>query len=239
MTQHMAEQVAVCVTEFLHRAPAWSADPGRSDEELRDSARRMIYWVMKERWARSGKKEKQAQPDFLDWRDSGRSSLASVLADEMEKIQLRQLRPGTWRVDEAQLVDNFSYAELAIIGADPTFAAVYGDTASLYKAWRDLFQGPTSYHDWAIAPIQLRLQDCETAIRRGGGGKNLGDPAIAVRTIAPISAAPQASATTQSAASSAPSHVTGGKLAEAEVRVPTVAPTFAAPQASALSLIHI
>jgi hypothetical protein len=66
MTQHMAEQVAVCVTEFLHRAPAWSADPGRSDEELRDSARRMIYWVMKERWARSGKKEKKAQPDFLD-----------------------------------------------------------------------------------------------------------------------------------------------------------------------------
>jgi hypothetical protein len=76
MTQHMAEQVAVCVTEFLHRAPAWSADPGRSDEELRDSARRMIYWVMKERWARSGKKEKKAQPDFLDWRDSDRSSLA-------------------------------------------------------------------------------------------------------------------------------------------------------------------
>ena len=65
MTQHMAEQVAVCVTEFLHRAPAWSADPGRSDEELRDSARRMIYWVMKERWARRGKKEKKDKSDGL------------------------------------------------------------------------------------------------------------------------------------------------------------------------------
>jgi len=187
----MAEQVEVCVTEFLHLAPAWSADPARRDEELRDPARRMIYWVMKESWAKSSKKEKKAQPDFLE---ADRSGVVSMLASEMEKIQLRQLLPGNYRVDEEQLVANYSYAELAIISADSTFAAVYGDTASLYKEWRALFQGPTSYHDWADAPIQLRLQDCETAIRRGGGGKNLGDPAIAVPTSAPIFAAPQASA---------------------------------------------
>ena len=54
-----AKQVAVCVTEFMQLAPAWSTDPGRRDEELRDSARRMIYWVMKGRWETSGKKNKR------------------------------------------------------------------------------------------------------------------------------------------------------------------------------------
>ena len=75
------KQVAVCVTEFLQLAPAWSADPGRRDEELRDSARRMIYGVMN-RWEKSGKKNKKARPDFLD-ADVNHSQVASSLAYEM------------------------------------------------------------------------------------------------------------------------------------------------------------
>jgi hypothetical protein len=35
------------VEEFLADATAWIADPGRQDDGLRDSARRLIYRVMK------------------------------------------------------------------------------------------------------------------------------------------------------------------------------------------------
>jgi hypothetical protein len=35
------------VEEFLEGATAWRADPGRRDDGLLDSARRMIYRVMK------------------------------------------------------------------------------------------------------------------------------------------------------------------------------------------------
>ena len=34
------------VEEFLADAMAWTADPGRQDDGLRDPARRLIYWVM-------------------------------------------------------------------------------------------------------------------------------------------------------------------------------------------------
>ena len=48
-------------------------------------------------------------------------------------------------------------------------------------------------------------------------------------TVAPTFAAPQASATSQTAASLAPFHFTGGKLAAAEARVKVAAPTTAFP----------
>jgi hypothetical protein len=71
-----AKQVTVCVTEFLQRATVWSADPGRRDDELRDSARRMIYWVMKiaslvlhdQRIGRIEHEQRVAQPQQLQCR---------------------------------------------------------------------------------------------------------------------------------------------------------------------------
>jgi hypothetical protein len=119
------------------------------------------------------------------------------------------------------------YASLAVLSADPGFTAVSGGIASPFWAW---FDEPLNLNQsiraWSAAPFQLRIQDCEAAFRRVAD-TNLS--ATAVPTVAPTFAAPQASATPQTATSLAPFYFNGGKLAAAEVRVKAAAPTTAFP----------
>jgi hypothetical protein len=81
-------------------------------DELRDSARRMIYWVMKERWATSGKKNKKARPDFLD---ASRYDVSSCLECRIFSISIsmRGTKSKKWLTSRTP---NW------IIGVDSTFA---------------------------------------------------------------------------------------------------------------------
>ncbi len=110
------------------------------------------------------------------------------------------------------------------LSADPGFTAVSGGITSPFRAW---FDKPfsQSIRAWFAAPFQLRIQDsgCEAAFRRGAA-TNLS--ATAVTTVAPVFAAPQASATPQTAASPAPFCFTGGKEKAA---APTTVFPFNAP----------
>jgi hypothetical protein len=129
------------------------------------------------------------------------------------------------QISAATVNEASDYAGLAVISADPGFTAIAGGITAPFRAW---FDKPfnQSIRAWFAAPFQLRIQDCEAAFRRGAA-TNLS--ATAVPTGAPIFAAPQASATPQTAASPAPFYFTGGKLAAAEVRVKAAAPTTAFP----------
>jgi hypothetical protein len=119
------------------------------------------------------------------------------------------------------------YASLAVLSAHPGFTAVSGGITFPFWAW---FDEPLNLNQairaWFSAPFHLRIQDCEAAFRRVAD-TNLS--AAAVPTVAPTFAAPQASATSQTAASPAPFYFTGGKLAAAEARVKAAAPTTAFP----------
>jgi hypothetical protein len=176
------------VEEFLAGATAWRADPGRRDDGLRDLARRMIYRVMK-----NVSFDMTAQT-FGKW-SGGR-----VLPLLEEKIAFILACRQRQRLSAAMVREAGHYAGLAILSADPGFTAVSGGITSPFRAW---FDEPfsQSIRAWFAAPFHLRIQDCEAAFRRVADTNLSAD---AVPTVAPTFAAPQASATSQTAASPAP-----------------------------------
>jgi hypothetical protein len=148
----------------------------------------MIYRVMK------NASFDMTAPTFGKW-SGGRASSAQG------KDHVHPSLSATAMVKEAG-----HYAGLAVLSADPGFTAVSGGITSPFRAW---FDEPfnQSIRAWFAAPFQLRIQDCEAAFRRVAA-TNLS--ATAVPTGAPIFVALQASATPQTAASSAPLYFTGG-----------------------------
>ena len=109
------------VEEFLQRATTWRLYPGRGEDELRDSARQMIRWMMR------NLRLDMALPDFPC---VSRNLVWTLLTNKIQGI-LSTSQRATEVVRKAAE----SFATLAIIGADPTFNAVFGDTTSLAEAW--------------------------------------------------------------------------------------------------------
>jgi hypothetical protein len=168
----------------------------------------MIYWVM-----RTGRYD-MTQPDF-----SKRTGWQMHLL-LMGKIgaSLLTTTPG----------DEGDYAGLAILSADPGFAAVSDGVASPYEAcftrdyhYRCLLD---SIKAWFDAPFRLRIQECEAAIRRAFG-ESL-DPAAAATS---SFEAPQASATRANTASPTSFYFIGGNREEAKVQEKPAEPTTAFP----------
>jgi hypothetical protein len=205
------------VEEFLVDTAAWIADPGRQDDGLRDPARRMIYQAMK-----TASFDMTAQT-FGKW--SG-VRVFSLLQDRINFTLFCQQQQQQ-RFSAAMVKETGHYASLAVLSAHPGFTAVSGGITSPFWAW---FDEPLNLNQpiraWFSAPYHLRIQDCEAAFRRVADTNLSAD---AVPTVAPTFAAPQASATSQTAASLAPFRFTGGKLAAAEARVKVAAPTTAFP----------
>ena len=145
-----------------------------------------------------------------------------------------------------------SFATLAIIGADPTFNAVFGDTTSLAEAWSGSPLLNMSFDDWMKChlrePLPLRLQECEATIRQSTGKSS--DPAVATpsssvltnpdaedrsslaETLEELKAAlTQLLATTMTDGISPVK--TSATQSTAPAFMPTCAPIFAAPQGPA------
>jgi hypothetical protein len=78
----------------------------------------MIYWVMK----KTG--YDMTRQDFSKFPPR---RVEGMLSREIGKIQ--SLQGPVADGSDGQDADNYSYGELALIGADSTFAAVFGDTA--------------------------------------------------------------------------------------------------------------
>ena len=203
------------VEDFLAGAAAWRADPGRRDDGLMDLARRMLYRVMK-----NASFDMTAQT-FGKWSGVRVFSLLQVKIALILMYQRRQ------QLSTAMDKEAGHYASLAVLSANPGFAAVTGGITSPFWAWFDeSLERNQSIRAWFSAPFHLRIQDCEAAFRRVADTNLSTD---AVPTVAPTFAAPQASATPPTAASPAPFYFNGGTLAAADVRVKATAPTTAFP----------
>ena len=203
------------VEDFLAGAAAWRADPGRRDDGLMDLARRMLYRVMK-----NASFDMTAQT-FGKW--SG-VRVFSLLQARIKLILMHQRRQ---QLSAAMEKEAGHYASLAVLSANPGFAAVTRGITSPFWAWFDeSLERNQSIRAWFSAPFHLRIQDCEAAFRRVADTNLSTD---AGPTVAPTFAAPQASATPPTAASPAPFYFTGGTLAAADVRVKATAPTTAFP----------
>ena len=203
------------VEEFLADAMAWTADPGRQDDGLRDPARRLIYWVMK------NESFDMTAQTFGKW--SGARVLFLLNLRIKFTLIYKQRRQHSW----VTVKTAGYYASLAVRIAHPGFTTVSGGILPLFWSWFDEpLTNDQSIRDWFSAPFHLRIQDCEAALRRVADTNLSAD---AMPTVAPTFAAPQASATPPTAASPAPFSFTGGTLAAADVRAKATAPTTAFP----------
>ena len=179
MTDAAAE--TECVEEFLQRAKFWNSIavwlpfrdsvPGSCEEELKDSARRTIYWAMK------NAHYDMTRPDFStqsrwDVRLILAEAILTVNSNSLERRKVVSRNEGNAQVERHAAR---TYAELAIIAADPTCRANWGNT-TLYDVW---CSGADFETDWRKAPLQLRLQDCVAAIQRGPG-RSLDPAAVAM-----------------------------------------------------------
>jgi hypothetical protein len=189
MTDIMTDKAAEteCVEEFLQRAkfcrsianwmpfrPLRDSVPGPCEEELKDSARRTLYWAMK-----------NARYDMTrqDFSTQSRWDVLLILTDAILPVNNYSLeRRNVVSRNEwtAQVERNaaHTYAKLAIIVADLTYRGDWGETA-LYDVW-DSYAHPDDYETaWRKVPLQLRLQDCVAAIQRGPG-RSLDPAAVAM-----------------------------------------------------------
>ena len=181
MTDAAAE--TECVEEFLQRAKFWrsiavwlpfrDSVPGSCEEELKDSARRTIYWAMK------NARYDMTRPDFST---QSRWDVLLILTEAILPVnnnspERKVVSRNEWT---AQVERNAArvYAKLAIIAADLTYRGDWGPTA-LYTVW-DSSAHPDAYETaWRKVPLQLRLQDCVAAIQRGPG-RSLDPAAVAM-----------------------------------------------------------
>jgi hypothetical protein len=172
-TQPTAPDTAIATgyaEDFLQRATTWRLYSGRGEDELRDSARQMIRWVMRNL-------RLDMSPPVIPW--PSRSLVWTLLTNKFQGIlSTSQRAKGVVR----KAAEDF--ATLAILGADPTFTATFGDTTSLAEAWLGSPLLHMSFDDWMQChlrePLPLRLQGCEATTRQRTGKSS--DSAVATPT---------------------------------------------------------
>jgi hypothetical protein len=126
----------------------------------------MIRWVMRNLRLATG------MPDF--------PCVSRLLVWTLLTNKFQGILSTSQRAKEVVRKGAEGFATLAIIGADPTFTAVFGDTTSLTEALSGSPLLNMSFDDWMGEPLPLRLQDCEAATRQRTGRSS--DPAVATPT---------------------------------------------------------